>query len=99
MSSDKDNDPFSSYLDLGLCSNPRQFIKTFFQLAKVAVNPWHALCEQHEVRDVGVNKAKAKPQHESFTASILDNNTRQNHMFIIEHTAVRGIPCTCEFQF
>ena len=89
MSSDKDDsDPFSSFLDPNLRSNPRQFVKTYFQLAKSSDNPLHALWGWHMVEIIGVNKATATPKHESFTIQVVDKDMADAvHMFLMDRMA------------
>jgi hypothetical protein len=92
MSSDEDEDPFSSFLDPGLRSNPKQFVSTYFQLAKVSNDPQHALYKRHNVSIVGINKSTGSPQHKSLTVSVDDGDTGKIHLFIIERNAsIRSI--------
>ncbi len=86
-SSDEDEDPFSAFLDPGLRSNTKQFVKTYFQLAKGSTSPLHALRGRHTVTFVGVNKGTVNPQHETFTIRVFDGDTDKTHMFIIKCTA------------
>ncbi len=99
MSSDEDEDPFSSFLDPSLRSNPKQFVGTYFQLAKVSDDPKHALYERHNVSIVGINKATGSPQHESLTVSVDDGDTGNNHLFIIERNAsIRSVKDNVMFE-
>jgi hypothetical protein len=86
-SSDEDEDPFSAFLDPGLRSNTKQFVKTYFQLAKGSTSPLHALRGRHTVTFVGVNKGTVNAQHETFTIRAFDGDTDKTHMFIIKCTA------------
>jgi hypothetical protein len=100
MSSNKDEDPFSSFLEPDHRSNPNQFIKTYFQLAKASASPSYALSRRHKVEVVGINKAKAGSYHESLTIIVFDDDTKKTHVLIIERTASsRSIKPEDNFKF
>jgi hypothetical protein len=86
MSIYDDDDEFSPFLAEDLHSKLKQYVQTYFNAAKHSASPNHALT-RHEVNVVGVNKIKAGPLHESFTASVKDINTTKSHAFILERTA------------
>ena len=99
MSPDEDDsDPFSSFFDPDLRSNLKQFVKTYFQLAKGSDSPLHALRGRHTVTFASVSKANS--QCESFTLRVFDEDTRETHAFVIERTvSTRSIKDDDNFKY
>jgi hypothetical protein len=86
MSNYDDDDEFSPFLAADLHSKLRQYVQTYFNAAKHSGSPDEAFM-RHIVDVVGVNKVRAGPLHESFTASVKDNDTTKLHAFVLERTA------------
>ena len=87
-----DDDDFAPFLTQELRMNLANYVQTYFNTAKHSDSPNHALNERHEVDNVSVNKDEDGPRHESFTASVNDEDTKDKHMFILERTAAANPP-------
>jgi hypothetical protein len=81
---DDDDDEFSPFLAADLHFKLKQYVQTYFNAAKHSASP--NPLTRHEVNVVGVNKIKAGPLHESFTASVNDINTTKSHALVLECT-------------
>lgn len=99
MSFDHDDDDFAPFLAEDLRMNLKQYVQTYFNTAKLSDSPHHALDERHRVDTVGVNKDEGGPRHESFTASVNDEDTAQKHVFVLERTGssrpIQDTPAYC----
>ena len=89
---DEDEDDFAPFLTQELCMNLTNYVQTYFNTAKHSDFPNHALNERHKVDTVSVNKDEDGPWHESFTASVNDEDTKDKHMFILERMAAANPP-------
>ena len=87
MSINHDEDDFAPFVADDLRMNVKQYVQTYFNTAKRSDSPDHALSERHTVDTVGVNKDLSGPRHESFTASVTDQDTSNIYAFILERTA------------
>jgi hypothetical protein len=87
MSFEHDDDDFAPFLAEDVRMNLKQYVQPYFNMVKHSDFPDHALNERHIVDIIGVNKDNDGPRHESFTASVTDEDTVKKHMFILECTA------------
>ena len=87
MSINHDEDDFAPFVADDLRMNLKQYVQTYFNTAKHSDSPDHALNERHMVDNVGVNKGETAPQHESFIATVADEDTVNRYVFILERTA------------